>query len=81
MQYLSSKTLLHRSLQTLFFASSYNMKQCQNVCVIDFKANSYSPGPQLTRIHLVRNSTSAKFQKSHLVRPIIHLVQIFALSN
>ena len=36
------------------------------------------------RIHLVRNSTSAKFQKSpniHLVRPIIHLVRIFALST
>ena len=42
------------------------------------------PGPRLMRIHLVRNSTSAKFQKSpkiHLVRPIIHLVRIFALSD
>ena len=36
------------------------------------------------RIHLVRNSTSAKFQKSpniHLVRPIIHLVRKLALSE
>ena len=36
------------------------------------------------RIHLVRNSTSAKLQKNpkiHLVRPIIHLVRIFALSD
>ena len=43
-----------------------------------------TPGPRLMRIHLVRNSTSAKFQKSpkiHLVRPIIHLVRIFALSD
>ena len=43
-----------------------------------------TPGPWLMRIHLVQNSTSAKFQKSpniHLVRPIIHLVRIFALSS
>ena len=43
-----------------------------------------TPGPRLMRIRLVRNSTSAKFQKSpiiHLVRPIIHLVRIFALSD
>ena len=34
------------------------------------------------RIHLVQNSTSAKFQKSpkiHLVRPIIHLVRILPI--
>ena len=44
----------------------------------------YTPGPRLMQFHLVRNSTSAKFEKSHniyLVRPIIHLVQIFALSD
>ena len=32
----------------------------------------------------MQNSTSAKFEKSpniHLVRPIIHLVRIFALST
>ena len=52
-----------------------------------------APGPHLMRIHLVRNSTSARFWKSpkihlvrhiiHLVRilPIIHLVQKFALSE
>ena len=43
-----------------------------------------TPGPRLMRVHLVRNSTSAKFEKSpniHLVRPIIHLVRIFALSD
>ena len=36
------------------------------------------------RIHLVRYSTSARFEKYsiiHLVRPIIHLVRIFALST
>ena len=36
-----------------------------------------TPGPQLMWIHLVQNSTSAKFQKS----PNIHLVRIFALSE
>ena len=41
--------------------------------------DQFTPGPQL-----MRNSTSARFQKSpkiHLVRPIIHLVRIFALST
>ena len=35
-------------------------------------------------IHLVQNSTSAKFQNSpniHLLQPIIHLVRIFALND
>ena len=43
-----------------------------------------SPGPQLMRVHLVRKSTNAKFEKSpniHLVRPIIHLVRIFAVND
>ena len=43
-----------------------------------------SPGPRLMRVHLVQNSNSAKFEKSlniHLVRPIIHLVRILALSD
>ena len=43
-----------------------------------------TPGPRLMRVHLVQNSTSVKFEKSpniHLVRPIIHLVRIFALSD
>ena len=46
--------------------------------------NSYTPGPHLMRIHLVRYSTSARYEKYsiiHLVRPIIHLVRIFALST
>ena len=46
--------------------------------------NPCTPGPRLMRVHLVRNSTSAKFEKSpniHLVRSIIHLVPIFALSD
>ena len=45
---------------------------------------SPTPGPHLMRIHLVRYSTSARYEKYsiiHLVRPIIHLVQIFALST
>ena len=49
-------------------------KPCANFLVI-------IPGPRLMRIHIVRNSTIAKFQKSpniHLVRLIIHLVQILA---
>ena len=43
-----------------------------------------TPGPHLMRIHLVRYSTSARYEKYsivHLVRPIIHLVRIFALST
>ena len=49
-----------------------------------FQHEVCTPGPRLMRVHLVRNSTSAKFEKSpniHLVRPIIHLVRIFALSD
>ena len=45
---------------------------------------NYTPGPRLMGIHLVRNSTSAQFQRSpniHLVRPVIHLVRIFELST
>ena len=48
------------------------------------KKKRHTPGHWLMRVHLVRNSTSAKFEKSpniHLVRPIIHLVRIFALSH
>ena len=44
----------------------------------------HTPGPHLMRIHLVRYSTSARYEKYsiiHLVRPIIHLVRIFALST
>ena len=43
-----------------------------------------TPGPHLMRIHLVQYSTSARYEKYsniHLVRPIIHLVRIFALST
>ena len=43
-----------------------------------------APGPHLMRIHLVQYSTSARYEKDsiiHLVRPIIHLVRIFALST
>ena len=43
-----------------------------------------TPGPHLMRIYLVRYSTSARYEKYsiiHLVRPIIHLVRIFALST
>ena len=43
-----------------------------------------TPGPHLMRIHLVRYSTSARYEKYsiiHLVRPIIHLMRIFALST
>ena len=38
---------------------------------------SCTPGPRLMQVHLVRNSTSVKFEKS----PNIHLVRIFALSD
>ena len=43
-----------------------------------------TPGPHLMRIHLVRYSTSARYEKYsniHLVRPIIQIVRIFALST
>ena len=49
-----------------------------------FSRCSFTPGPRLMRVHLVRNSTIAKFEKSpniHLMRHIIHLVRIFALSD
>ena len=48
------------------------------------QTQKYTPGPHLMRIHLVRYSTSARYEKYsiiHLVRPIIHLVRIFALST
>ena len=44
----------------------------------------YTPGPHLMQIHLVRYSTSARYEKYsniYLVRPIIHLVRIFALGK
>ena len=47
-------------------------------------SNLHTLGPHLMRIHLVRYSTSARYEKYsniHLVRPIIHLVRIFALST
>ena len=53
-------------------------------CVKPFLVLAYTPGPHLMRIHLVRYSTSARYEKYsiiHLVRPIIHLVRIFALST
>ena len=53
-----------------------------SVYKIDFESST--PGPHLMRIHLVRYSTSARYGKYsiiHLVRPIIHLVRIFALST
>ena len=43
-----------------------------------FEKIQYTLGPHLMRIHLVRYSTSAKYEKYsiiHLVQPIIHLVQ------
>jgi len=46
--------------------------------------NLHTPGPRLLPVHLEENSTSAKFEKSpniHLVRPIIQLLRIFALSD
>ena len=48
------------------------------------KKSSGTPGPHLMRIHLERYSTSARYEKYsiiHIVRPIIHLVRIFALST
>ena len=49
-----------------------------------FRQIPNTPGPHLMRIHLVRYPTSARYEKYsiiHLVRPIIHLVRIFALST
>ena len=56
------------------------MERCQKLGII----LESTPGPRLMRIHLVRYSTSARYEKYsniHLVQPIIHLVQIFALSE
>ena len=55
-------------------------------CILQEKnmPGTSAPGPHLMRIHLVRYSTSARYEKYsiiHLVRPIIHLVRIFALST
>jgi hypothetical protein len=47
------------------------------VVVEKMTKNHRTPGPRLMRVHLVQNSTSAKFEKS----PNIHLVRIFALSD
>ena len=47
-------------------------------------AKPLTPGPHLMRTHLVRYSTSARYEKYsiiHLVRPIIHLVRIFVQST
>ena len=41
------------------------------------KSKQCTPGPHLMRIHLVRYSTSARYEKYS----IIHLVRIFALST
>ena len=43
-----------------------------------------TPGPHLMQIHLVRYSTSERYEKYsiiHLMQPIIHLVRIFVLST
>ena len=51
--------------------------------MVDFDIAT-TPGPRLMRVHFVQNSIRAKFEKSpniHLLRPIIHLVRIFALST
>ena len=50
----------------------------------DKKKNCTLPPQLIMRIHLVRCWTSARYEKYsniHLVRPIIHLVRIFALST
>ena len=44
----------------------------------------HTPGPWLMRVHLVQNSTSAKFEKSpniHLARPIIALIINFCTKS
>ena len=54
---------------------------------LTLQKKTITPGPRVMRIHLVRNSTSARFEKNpkvftsskfiQLVQPIIHLVQKF----
>ena len=61
-------------------------KMCNNLNSHNgfIRADQYTPGPHLMRIHLVRYSTSArngKYSNIHLMRPIIPLVRIFALSE
>ena len=52
--------------------------------ILNFFCKHDTPGPHLMRIHLVGYSTGVRYEKYsniHLVQPIIHLVQIFALSE
>ena len=64
--------------------SANKMELRQNLKSFNICQKLNTPGPRLMRIHLVRYSTSARYEKYsniHLVRPIIHLVRIFALSE
>ena len=67
-----------------FFTFFWWVAYSETISVFDQMGNQITPGPHLMRIHLVRYSTSARYEKYsiiHLVRPIIHLVRIFALST
>ena len=68
---------------SLFCKKLYRMEET-SLPSAELRLKSNTPGPHLMRIHLVRYSTSARYEKYsiiHLVRPIIHLVRIFALST
>ena len=65
------------------FSIGYLLESVQDF-LIKLNMKPCTPGPHLMRIHLVQYSTSVRYQKYsiiHLVRPIIHLVRIFALST
>ena len=62
----------------------FQVYPCLYQTTLILKFDNHTPGPRLMRIHLVRYSTSVRYEKYsniHLVRTIIHLVRIFALSE
>ena len=66
------KTTVKKKVVCIFFQSTHQVEM-KNIVTKTFMA---TPGPHLLRIHLVRYSTSARYEKYsiiHLVRPIIHL--------
>ena len=98
-RHLETAPILHCFMYVIWGLMKYYGPICQEIhitwvyCVymtkweIESKHNNLwntTPGPHLIRIHLVRYSTSARYEKYsiiHLVRLIIHLVRIFALST
>ena len=56
----------------------FQVYPCLYQTTLILKFDNHTPGPRLMRIHLVRYSME---KYSNILRPIIHLVRIFALSE